>query len=355
MSLLFHFAAVNIKGQPFDILREQKKTAVTDKQPPIEGAPIRRVPSGGNLKTTLHHTSSGGNEGGATGGVPVNEAQPLRRKHSVEFKRKVETQPPVQRQTPPPVAVVKPSEETTKVVEKPVLIHTNGHSEKDPVKPKITNGDIPPLPPTTNGTMATQPDDVSVTNRKPPNILIYTGPDDTDPSKYDGTKLALEQCLRADQYVIYRLNHKQILSTPWVDNCALIVIASGSKIRGNQSERFMRYLNSGGMLLSFGGAFAIMTTQHQGPASYQQVSEVTYRSKEITLMALLSRGGIPCGTGKGVTMTTLAESQGQPVLAEVKIADCKGKAILSQVGELCNVRRPGIFSYRIASQFTTHL
>ncbi len=279
----------------------------------------------------------------------------LKRRHSKEFKRKVEEQqkkPPVQR--PPPAVQVKKVEEKPKVVEakpKPVtpVPLQNGHNsvkevpkpkEKTQVKKKPSENNGVNHRATTNG-MASKPESKgddqapSLGHHKPPNILIYTGPDDSDPSKYDSTKLALEQCLFSDRYVIYRLNHKQILTTPWLENCALLVLASSSKARPNESERFMQYIKAGGMLLSFGGAFAIATTQHEGPASYQQVSEVTYKSSEtekpLTLMALLSRGGIPCRTGKGITMTTLAECQGQPVLAEVKLEGCEGKAILSQV------------------------
>ncbi|XP_072036707.1 biotin--protein ligase-like isoform X2 [Amphiura filiformis] len=348
--LVDQIVTVDIKGKPFDLLKEEKKLKVPD-QPPIEGAPLRRVPSGGNLKATLHRVPSGNKlDSAASVSGDSSPGKQLRRKHSAEFLRKVEERqkkPPVQR--PPPV--VKKVEEKTKVVEEipkkvtPVPLQNGHNSLKEVPKPKETTpvkkkteGSSINHKATTNGMASKQNGDdqaPSLGHRKPPNVLIYTGPDDSDPSKYDSTKLALEQCLLSDRYVIYRLTHKQILTTPWVENCALLVLASSSKVRQSESDRFMQYIKSGGMLLSFGGAFAIATMQHEGPASYQQVSEVTYNSSgtenPMTLMALLSRGGIPCGTGKGITVATLAECQGQAVLAEVQFEDCEGKAILSQV------------------------
>ena len=354
---------MDIKGKPFDLMRDEKKkkTTVTD-PPPIEGAPLRRVPSGGNLKALRRIPSGSKLDSAASAPDSPGSNRQRRRKHSAEFKHKVEEQqkkspvpkrhPVVSKVEPPPevAKVEEPLPVVTKVQEKPKTERPvplqNGHDrvketpkpkDKSPVKHKANENNRDHK--ATNG-MASETSEgggsSSLGSRKPPNILIYTGPDDTDPSKFDSTKLALEQCLLSDKYVIYRLDHKQIVSTPWVENCALLVLASNSKIRPKEGDRFMHYLKTGGMLLSFGGAFAILTTQHEGPASYQQVSEVTYnssKSEPLTLMALLSRGGIPCGTGKGIISRTLAECQGQPVLAEVQLEGHEGKAILSQVSQ----------------------
>jgi len=93
----------------------------------------------------------------------------------------------------------------------------------------------------------------SAVNSKPPNILVYCGKKDSG-RLFSGVRSVISQCVNTDRYVVYHLKHEQVLSTPWQDNTALLVIAS-EKVYDGVDREFLRFFLCGGMLLSFGSMF----------------------------------------------------------------------------------------------------
>ncbi|XP_050404110.1 biotin--protein ligase [Patella vulgata] len=90
---------------------------------------------------------------------------------------------------------------------------------------------------------------------KPPNILVFTGINDAD-ERYLEIKDLLEQCINRDAYTIYHLKQDQLLSTPWMDNVALLVLACKDAAKNTDSDDiFCNFFQKGGNILSFGSSF----------------------------------------------------------------------------------------------------
>ncbi|XP_060063919.1 biotin--protein ligase-like [Ylistrum balloti] len=171
-------------------------------------------------------------------------------------------------------------------------------------------------------------------NIKPPNILVYCGKKDTD-KKFAAVKATLEQCINLERYVIYALNHDQVKRDPWADNSALLVVSCDS-LHDGVGDAFLRYFESGGIILSFGSPFDAMFVarheiEHQDHMGISKVNFLTW--KEVSVL---------CGnhwydpkevTGEKVTLTVLGTNHnGRPVILDVKSqAEEAGHAIMSQV------------------------
>ena len=100
-------------------------------------------------------------------------------------------------------------------------------------------------------------------NLKPPNVLIYTGPDDTDKKKYSSLKRALTQVLKLHSYAIYRLDDKIITTHPWIENTALLVLEHDNTISQPVQEIFIKYVRGGGKLLSLNSSFILQVIKKQ--------------------------------------------------------------------------------------------
>ena len=90
---------------------------------------------------------------------------------------------------------------------------------------------------------------------KPPNILLYTGKDDVGDKKCSHLRACLQRILDKDSYALYRLKEEQVLSQPWPDNTALLVVAACSDISISTSQIFLSYLKQGGRVLSLCSGF----------------------------------------------------------------------------------------------------
>lgn len=171
-------------------------------------------------------------------------------------------------------------------------------------------------------------------NVKPPNILVYCGKKDTE-KRFAGIRTSLEQCINLERYVIYALNHDQVKRDPWADNSALLIV-SCDNLHDGVGDAFLRYFESGGIILSFGSPFDAMFVarheiQHQDGVGISKINFRTWKGVSVL-----------CGnhlydprevTGEKVTLTVLGTDHNErPVILDVKSQLSEaGHAIMSQV------------------------
>ncbi|CAK6977316.1 biotin--protein ligase isoform X1 [Scomber scombrus] len=83
-------------------------------------------------------------------------------------------------------------------------------------------------------------------NRKPPNILVYTG---GCQERFHAVHQVLSECINMENYVIYHLLPQQVLSDPWLDNTKLLVLAEGQALTPQLQTCFLNFLGQGGRVL----------------------------------------------------------------------------------------------------------
>lgn len=172
---------------------------------------------------------------------------------------------------------------------------------------------------------------------KPPNVLIYCGKKDSS-RLFASVKLVMSQCINTDQYIVYHLKHDQVISTPWRDNTALLVIAS-DRVYDGVDQQFLQYFVDGGTLISFGSAFDSLIVERtvRLPALSGQLGVVTVCCDGHDAVSLISSKfcyspacqSVLCD----VTLTSLARDSvtQQPVIVEAAHQLSAGLAVLSQV------------------------
>jgi len=172
---------------------------------------------------------------------------------------------------------------------------------------------------------------------KPPNVLIYCGKKDSS-RVFASVKSVLSQCINIDQYIIYHLKHDQVISTPWRDNTALLVIAS-DKVYDGVDQQFLQYFVDGGTLISFGSVFDSLIVERtvRLPALSGQLGVVTVCCDGHDAVSVISSKFCYSPTCQSVlsdvTLTYLARDSvtQQPVIVEAVHQSSAGLAILSQV------------------------
>ena len=103
---------------------------------------------------------------------------------------------------------------------------------------------------------------------KPPNVLVLQPSStkskkegDSSSQQFSSLKKELLSCLNKERYVLYPLSVKDVLLTPWKENCSFLVIpcnvtAEASTVEGVESSwpdvlrEMISYVHSGGVLLS---------------------------------------------------------------------------------------------------------
>ena len=96
---------------------------------------------------------------------------------------------------------------------------------------------------------------MATTSSKPPNILIYTGTHDPEDTRFTEVKKALTQVVNLHSYVLYRLHEQQVTTHPWIENTALLVLGNSDPISSKLQQAFVKYLKSGGHILSLCSPF----------------------------------------------------------------------------------------------------
>lgn len=91
---------------------------------------------------------------------------------------------------------------------------------------------------------------------KPPNVLIYSGDGTHGLEKYKEVRSILSSLLNRDSYVTYKLDEDKVVTDPWSDNTALLVLASGNSPMAMEVHKsFRTYLTNGGKILSLCTSF----------------------------------------------------------------------------------------------------
>ena len=103
---------------------------------------------------------------------------------------------------------------------------------------------------------------------KPPNVLVLQPSStkskkegDSSSQQFSSLKEELLSCLNKERYVLYPLSVKDVLLTPWKENCSFLVLpcnvtAEASTVEGVESSwldvlrEMISYVHSGGVLLS---------------------------------------------------------------------------------------------------------
>ena len=92
---------------------------------------------------------------------------------------------------------------------------------------------------------------------KPPNVLIYSGSKDAKSKVFNHVKETLLQVINLHSYSIYHLHEKQVHSQPWMENTALLVIGDQDLPSERIQFQFLKYLRSGGKILSLCSSFTV--------------------------------------------------------------------------------------------------
>ncbi|XP_038059419.1 biotin--protein ligase-like [Patiria miniata] len=301
--LVEQIVCVDTIGEPFNLVNQDPKTPSPSPFPP--GSPFHRSPSGNSL---LQRSGSS-----------KKEVKPLRRKHSQEFLKKLEEQH--QRISR------KSSSESSDLGG--ISVEMAGQGLDDEVLVDIEGSPKFHLGGATIDVGGTSSGDASNVSRKPPNLLVYTGSDDTDKSRYKSSVAFLEKFLHRDRYVIYHLEQEQALKHPWAENCKLLLLMTGKEpIPENTLKKFTDYVKSGGFLFVLDGQSANSET----PAS---VSAIKYSEmlggEMLSFQGLCSEDPLKRDLFPGGQMKVLAESQGNAVITETSFKGSAGKIISSQV------------------------
>jgi len=172
---------------------------------------------------------------------------------------------------------------------------------------------------------------------KPPNILVYCGKKDSG-RLFAGVKSVIDKCVNTDQYVIYHLKHDDVLTTPWHDNTALLVVAS-DRVYDGVDQRFLQFFVNGGMLISFGSAFDSLLVERtvRLPGLSGQLGLVTLNCEGHDRLSVIGTKycySSPCESLlSDVSLTCLARDDVThlPVIVEAVHQSTAGLAVLSQV------------------------
>ena len=96
------------------------------------------------------------------------------------------------------------------------------------------------------------PEDNKKRAAKPPNVLVYCGADDNSKQTYASIRSGLNLCINADVYIIYHLTHIEMLTSPWMENTALLLLSSCPKLSPEVEHKVREFVfNNSGSLLSF--------------------------------------------------------------------------------------------------------
>jgi hypothetical protein len=171
---------------------------------------------------------------------------------------------------------------------------------------------------------------------KPPNVLIYCGKKDSS-RLYESVKSVVCQCINTSRYTVYHLKHDQVLTTPWSDNTALLIIAS-DKVYDGVDKRFLDYFLRGGTLISFGSAFDALLVQRKDRATDVKglgVLILNYDGVDIADFAVICTRycyDVSKTQLRNVELATLATDRGtgETVIIEAMISGNQGVAVLSQ-------------------------
>ena len=203
--------------------------------------------------------------------------------------------------------------------------------------PTVKSESAPAEPPSNsaNGTNSVQSSSSEKSSSKPPNVVVYCGKKDSS-RKFDIIKTGLERCLNTDAYTIYLLPHDDIMTLPWEDNAAVLII-SHDYLHDNISRKCADFLKKGGKVVSFGSSmeaeFVMRKEVQSRPAITQFTLEKWRDGSAIQGRYCYVRGGLKKGDSSMKSLVVDPKT-GDPLVVELMLsADSgSGRAIFSQVG-----------------------
>ena len=167
---------------------------------------------------------------------------------------------------------------------------------------------------------------------KPPNILVYCGKKDTA-RRFENVKGILQQCVNTDCYVIYLLRHEQVLTTPWSENTALLVISS-DKVYDGTDQAFLNYFKSGGTVVCFSCQLDELFVSRSQVSMTSGVLSLEYgRWTNVNLICgqHVYKNSDSIMSDTNLTVLGRDSKTGHPVILEACHYESCGLAVLSQV------------------------
>ena len=174
------------------------------------------------------------------------------------------------------------------------------------------------------------------TSGKPPNIVVYCGKKDSA-RKFDMIKTALNQCLNKDAYTVYMLPHEDIMTMPWEDNAAVLII-SHDYLHDNIGKKCASFLLNGGKVISFGSSLEAEFVIRKEYKARPNVTKFNVgRVRDV--FAIQGRyhyvqGGLRTKVNSSMETVVKDPASGSPLVVHVTLSsECgAGEAIFSQVG-----------------------
>nr|XP_014345401.1 PREDICTED: biotin--protein ligase [Latimeria chalumnae] len=173
---------------------------------------------------------------------------------------------------------------------------------------------------------------------KPPNVLVYVG---AQGMQADATflqiKSVLLECIDRDSYVIYPLLEEQVLRDPWVDNAALLVIATMKPVPQEVHQIFMTYLSKGGKVLGLSGLFCFGGVKLSARNELKEkVQKMRYTKSDVALNILTSGSVFEKDVGSSFASGhqlwgQLENPEKHMIIVHQCYGDNGGEAILCQV------------------------
>ncbi|GFS17509.1 biotin-protein ligase [Elysia marginata] len=189
-------------------------------------------------------------------------------------------------------------------------------------------------------------DDQTKKAPKPPNILVYCGADERSKQIYTSVKSSLSMCVNTDVYIIYHLTHIEMLTSPWVENTALLLLSSCPDLALEVKEKVSEFVfRHSGSLLSFDTSVESCFAQKiNGGAATEKSQLFTFKTDESNTVTCLrgdfyyvgNQGVSECivpvgGSGEtGDHSTATNDVQQKALILHTKL-DKGGQVVLSQL------------------------
>ena len=171
---------------------------------------------------------------------------------------------------------------------------------------------------------------------KPPNVVVYCGQKDSA-RKFDLVRTGLEQCLNAEAYTIYILPHDEVMSVPWEDNSAALII-SHDYLHDNIRRKCADFLVKGGKVISFGSSMEAEFVVRKEVHGQQTVAKFSLDKWQDVLAIQGRYRYVPGGVRKDdsrVEVLVVDSKSGDPLVVKLTLSadgGSGGRAIFSQVG-----------------------
>ncbi|KAE8621482.1 hypothetical protein XENTR_v10004847 [Xenopus tropicalis] len=212
---------------------------------------------------------------------------------------------------------------------------------------------------------------------KPPNVLIYCGPETG--GQFQEIKSVLLQCFDSSRYVIYPLPDDQVLKAPWTDNCLLLVVASDHPVSNHIEEQFLSYLSKGGKILglsssssfAFGSVSVTSKSQLQGSVQALVFGRPNCDPVSLDLVASgkvfaeLSSEASPQVSGWGylnnddkdliLVHQTYGDNGGEAVLCQVKLEASPESVSEDDTGTFESLKKSNPLRYAVLTQILISL